>query len=110
MRCHAELGVLVHGARADLHFKGAAVGADHGGVQRAVVVALGLGDVIVEFGRDRRPLLVHQPERGVALRPLDPHAVRGIAAGRGGSLVHGSTSLIPSASDWTARLETKPSD
>ena len=41
VRGHAELGVLVHLVRADLHFERLAFGADHRGVQRPVVVALG---------------------------------------------------------------------
>jgi hypothetical protein len=67
VRGDAELGVLVHLARADLHFERLALRADHRGVQRAVVVALGLGDVVVELARDRRPQVVHHAERGVAL-------------------------------------------
>ncbi len=67
---HAQLGVLVHFAGADLHFQGAAILGPHGGVQRAVVVALGLGDVIVELAGHRRPQLMHQAQGGVAVLHL----------------------------------------
>ena len=67
MRGDAEFGVFVHFARTDLHFEVAPFRTDHGGMQRAVVVALGLGDIIVELGRDRRPELVHEAERCVTI-------------------------------------------
>src|SRR6185437_5601085 len=38
------------------------------GVQRAVIVALGSRDVVVEFARDDRPQAMHHPEYRVAVR------------------------------------------
>ncbi len=61
----AEFGMPVHLAGAYLHLERQAARADHGGVQRAVVVALGVRDVVVEFAFDRRPQFMHQAERGV---------------------------------------------
>ncbi len=49
---------------------GFALRPDDRGVQRLVVVRLGLGDVVVEFARDRRPQVVHDAERRVAVLDL----------------------------------------
>src|SRR5690606_27931464 len=70
VRGDAELGVLVHLVGADLHFQRAPARADHRGVQAAVVVALGLGDVVVELAGNRRPELVRHAERRVAGRDV----------------------------------------
>ena len=77
VRGDAELGVLVHLVRADLDFDGLAFRPDHRGVQRAIVVRLRLRDVVVELPRHRRPQVVHDAERGVAvLHVVDEHAHR----------------------------------
>ena len=60
VRGHAELGVLVHLARADLHLDAAPLRPDHGGVDRAIEVALGRGDVVVELAGNVRPQPVHR--------------------------------------------------
>jgi hypothetical protein len=73
----AQLGVAVHLVGADLHFQRPPAGADHGGVQRAVVVALRVGDVVVELLRDRLPDVVHDAEHRVAVLDVaDQHAQR----------------------------------
>src|SRR5690606_25495210 len=66
VRGYAEFGLGVHLEGADLHFERLALGADHGRVQRAVVVVLGPGDVVVELAGQRRPQRVHDAEGGVA--------------------------------------------
>ena len=68
MRRDAELGVLVHLAGADLHLDAACLRTDDGGVDRAIAVALGRGDVVVELAGDVGPATMHHPERGVTLR------------------------------------------
>ena len=66
VRGHAEFRLRVHLVGADLHFQRAPFRADHRGVQRAVVVGLGPGDVIVELAGDRQPQRMHHAQRGVA--------------------------------------------
>ena len=66
----AVLRLLVHLVGPDLDLEVAAPGADHRGVQRAVEVGLGLGDVVVELARDGLPQAVHQPQHRVALPQL----------------------------------------
>gem|GEM_PF-5091093 len=63
----AELCVAVHVAGAHLHFHRAPAWPEHGGVQRAVAVFLGVGDVVVELTRDRRPGVVHDAEYRITL-------------------------------------------
>ena len=77
VRGDAVFGMAVHFVRADLHFERLVLGPADGGVERAIVVRLGLGDVVVEFLRERRPQIVHDAERGVAILDLvdeDAHA------------------------------------
>ena len=77
VRGHAEFGLAVHLAGADLHFDGFPLRTEHRGVQRTVIVALGPGDVVVEFARHRHPQRMHHAERGVAGgHVLDQHAQR----------------------------------
>ena len=77
VRRDAELGVLVHLARADLHLDALRLRPDHGGVDRAVAVALGGRDVVIELARHVGPLAVHDAERRVALGDrVDHHAHR----------------------------------
>ena len=70
VRGHTQLGLRVHLMGADLHFQGLALGTDHRGVQRPVVVTLRPRDVIVELAGDRRPQGVHRAQRGVAGRHI----------------------------------------
>ncbi len=67
MRCDTKLCVLVHVVRSNLHFDGLALRSDHGGMQRAIVVFLGIRDVVVELARNIRPQVVNGSERRVAL-------------------------------------------
>ncbi len=77
VRGHAQLGLRVHLMGTDLHFDGAPFRADHGGMQRAIVVGLGPGDVIVELARHRRPQCMHHAQRGIAGGDVvDHHAHR----------------------------------
>ena len=76
MRGDAVFGMLVHLARADLHLERLAFGTDHRRVQRSVVVGLRLRDVVVELARQRRPQMMDDAERGVAVLDVvdqDPH-------------------------------------
>jgi hypothetical protein len=73
----AELRVLVHLARADLHFHAALLRADDGGVDRAIEVAFGRGDVVVELAGDVGPQPVHDAERRVALGHRVHHDAHG---------------------------------
>ena len=57
----------MHLERADLHFERLVFRPDHRGVQRAVVVGLGLRDVVVELARKRRPHVMDDAERRVAI-------------------------------------------
>ncbi len=62
-----QFGLLVHGVGADLHLQHLALGADHRGMQRAIAILLGVGDVIVEFLGNVPPQGVHDTQRGVAV-------------------------------------------
>ena len=66
MRGDAEFGDLVHLLGADLQFDALVAGADHGGVDRAVVVLLRRRDVVLEAAGHHRPGGVHDAERAVA--------------------------------------------
>ena len=57
----------MHGVGADLHLQHLALGADHRGMQRAIAILLGVGDVIVEFLGNVPPQGVHDTQRGVAV-------------------------------------------
>ena len=67
MRGDAVFGDVVHLVRADLQFDALLAGADHGGVDRAIVVLLGRRDVILEAARHDRPGRVHDAERLIAI-------------------------------------------
>jgi hypothetical protein len=73
VRGDAEFGVFVHFRRADLDLQRLAFRADDRRVQRAVVVALGARDVIVELARHRRPQGMHEAERGITGRHVLDH-------------------------------------
>ena len=64
---HAQFGVIVHLAGANLDLDRNGGGPEHGGVQRAVQVVLRRRDVVVELARDVVPPAVHDAERGVAV-------------------------------------------
>ena len=59
----------VHGLGADLHLDAHALGPHHGGVQRAVVVALGRRDEVLEPLGHAGPGAMDDAERAVAVRP-----------------------------------------
>src|SRR6185437_17102667 len=67
VRGDAELGVLVHLAGADLHLDTLALGSDYRGVDGAIEVAFGCGNVVVELARDVGPEPMDHAERGVAV-------------------------------------------
>ncbi|RMQ54470.1 hypothetical protein ALQ01_05585 [Pseudomonas savastanoi pv. glycinea] len=67
MRTNAQLGLFMHGVGADLHFQHLAFRPDNGGVQRAIAVFLGVGDVIVELFGNMPPQGVHNAQRGIAI-------------------------------------------
>ena len=58
---------LIHVEGTDLQLDALLARPDHGGVDRAVVVLLGRGGVILEPARHHRPGRVNYPERLVAL-------------------------------------------
>ena len=62
MRRDAEFGLLVHVARTNLHLERFVLRADYRGVNRAIFVALGRGDVIVELARNVVPQAMHDAE------------------------------------------------
>ncbi len=70
VRANAQLGFFVHGLGADLHFQHLALRPEHRGVQRAVAVLLGVGDVVVELLGNVSPQGVHDTQRGVAIANL----------------------------------------
>ena len=63
----AQFGDLVHLLRADLHLHGPPVSTHHRGVQAAVHVVLGIGDVVVKLAGDGTPQAVHHAQRRVTL-------------------------------------------
>ena len=66
----AALGLGMHGPIADLDFDPHLRIVDHRGVQRAIAVALGRRDVILEAARDHRPAAVDQAERPIGLTQI----------------------------------------
>src|SRR6185437_12746094 len=67
VRGNAVFGNLVHLLGADLQFDALLAGADHGGVDRAVVVRLRRRDVILETPRHHWPTRMHDAERLIAV-------------------------------------------
>jgi hypothetical protein len=67
MRGDAVFGDLVHVVSADLQLDALAGGADHGGVDRAVVVLLRRRDVVLEAAGHRRPGRVGDADGGVTV-------------------------------------------
>ena len=63
----APLGDLVHQPGADLHLDPHVMGADHGGMQRAVIVLLRRRDIVLEAAGNGAPGAVHDAKRPVAL-------------------------------------------
>ena len=70
VRTHPQLGLFVHGVGANLHLQHLALRAEHGGVQRAVAIFLGVGDVVVELLGNVPPQGVHDTQGGVAVAHL----------------------------------------
>ncbi len=66
VRGDAALGDLVHRLGADLQLDALVAGADHGGVDRAVVVLLRRRDVVLETPGHDRPVGVDDAERAIA--------------------------------------------
>ena len=66
VRGDAEFGDLVHFLGADLQFDALIAGADHGGVDRAIIVLLRRRDVVLEPAGHDGPGGVHDAERAVA--------------------------------------------
>ena len=65
---------LVHRAGADLHFDALAARADHGRVDRAVVIGLGRRNIVLEALRHGRPGGVDDTDRAVAVgKAVDDH-------------------------------------
>ena len=67
VRANPQLGLFVHGMGANLHFQDLAFRPDHGSMQRAVAVLLGVGDIVVEFLRDMPPQGMDDAQRGIAV-------------------------------------------
>ncbi len=77
VRANAQFSLFVHGVGADLHFQHLAFGPDDGGMQRAIAVFLGVGDVVVELLGNMPPQGMHDAQRGVAIAHFrDQHAQR----------------------------------
>jgi hypothetical protein len=55
VRGNAEFGDAVHVEGADLQFDALLLGPDNGGVERAVIVLLGRGDIVLETARHHAP-------------------------------------------------------
>ena len=66
----AHLGVPVHLLGANLHFKRPAVLGQHGSMQGAVMVALRMRNVIVEFAVNRLPQRMHDTQCRIAIAHL----------------------------------------
>ena len=66
VRGDAEFRDLVHLLGADLQFDPLIAGADHGGVDRTIIVLFRRRDVVLEAARHHRPGGVHDAERPVA--------------------------------------------
>src|SRR6202041_3230301 len=69
----AVFGDLLHGAGADLQFDALLAGADHRGVDRAVIVLLRRRDVILEAPRHHGPGNMDDAERLVAFGHVADH-------------------------------------
>ncbi|RMO84044.1 hypothetical protein ALQ33_05543 [Pseudomonas syringae pv. philadelphi] len=77
VRANAQFSLFVHGVGADLHFQHLAFRPDDGGMQRAIAVFLGVGDVVVELFGNMPPQGMHDAQRGVAIAHFrDQHAQR----------------------------------
>ena len=73
MRRHPALSDFMHELRADLQFHAHPVRANDGGVDRAVIILLGVGDVILETPRHHPPCLMHNAQRPVTFVHLAHH-------------------------------------
>ena len=91
----------IHRLGADLQLDAQAPRPDHGGVQRAVVVALGRGDVVLEPLGHAGPGLVDQAERPVAVVLLVHDHAEGVDVGQ---LGEGDRLPLQLAPDRVGRL------
>ncbi len=82
MRRDAEFGDLVHLLGADLQLDALLAGADHGGVNRTVVVLLGRRDVVLETPGHDRPGRMHDAERAVAGLDVGKHDPKAVDIGQ----------------------------
>jgi len=55
MRCHTEFGMLVHLVRTDLNLQRAAILRRYRRMQRAIVVAFGVRNIVIELATDWLP-------------------------------------------------------
>ena len=95
----AQFGVLVHFLSANLDFQAAPVRTMHGRMQRAVVIAFGIRDVVVEFLGDRRPQVMHDAECGVAILQVIDNDAQGAHVIDLGKLDALFPHLVPDAVD-----------
>ncbi len=73
MRGDAVFGDLVHGLRADLKLDALVLGTDDSGVDRAIIVLLRRGDVVLEAPRNEGPGVVNDAQDTVTIRDVAHH-------------------------------------
>ena len=82
---HPEFRLLMHVESANLHLQYLALGPDDRGMQGAIAVLLGVGDVIVKLVGDVVPQTVHQAQGGIAVtdfRHQDAHGANIVDLGK----------------------------
>jgi hypothetical protein len=104
VRSNTQFRVAMHLASTDLHFERAPIGAVHGRMQRAVVIAFRVRNVIVELLGNRRPDVVHDAQSGIAGLHIvddDPYGTNIVDFGKRHVLL---AHLVPDAVDvfWPA--------
>ena len=105
VRGEAEFVGAMHLAGADLDFHAHRVFIDQRGVQRAVAVGLGGGDVVLEAARDHLPGGMQDAERAVAIsRRFGQHAKRHDI----GDLLEGDMALLHLLPDRIGMLLAAP--
>ena len=67
VRGQPVIGLGMHFGSADLDFHARVAGMDHAGVQRAIAVALGRRDIVLEPPRHHRPAAMDDAKRAVAI-------------------------------------------
>ena len=95
VRGDAELGQLVHLFGADLDLDPHVAGPDHGGVDRAIAVRLGIGDVIFQLIGHAAPGLVDQAERAIAIVGIVHDDAEGVDVGEVGEFDALALQLAP---------------